>query len=171
MSTHHQRVPATRLHIPEFASVAASITLLLASLTSSAFASPAVNVSTNPGLGNILVDNHGMTLYRFTPDERNASTCYDACARAWPPLLVDAVPADQAPTLSAELGLAPRTDGAQQLTYQSAPLYYFVGDAQPGDTNGQGSGGVWFVVSASSSASASTTAAAPGSPPVSNNGY
>jgi len=112
MSTHHQRVPATRLHIPQFARVAASIALL-----------------------------------------------------------VDAVPADQAPTLSAELGLAPRTDGPQQLTYQSAPLYYFVGDAQPGDTNGQGSGGVWFVVSASSSASASTTAAAPGSPPVSNNGY
>jgi len=171
MSTHHPRIPATRMHMPKLARVAASVALLAASLTSSVFASPAVAVSTNSGLGNILVDDRGMTLYRFTPDQPNASTCYDACAKAWPPLLVDAVPAVQDPTLGANLGFALRTDGTQQLTYQSAPLYYFVGDAQPGDTNGQASGGVWFVVNASSSASASTTAAPPASPPASNYGY
>ena len=44
------------------------------------------------------------------------------------------------------LGIASRTDGTQQLTYNGAPLYLFIGDTQPGDTHGQGSDGVWFVV-------------------------
>jgi hypothetical protein len=26
------------------------------------------------------------------------------------------------------------------------PLYYFSGDQQPGDINGQGVGGIWFTV-------------------------
>ena len=33
------------------------------------------------------------------------------------------------------------------------PLYRFAGDAAPGDTNGQGSGGVWFVVGPTASSS------------------
>lgn len=39
------------------------------------------------------------------------------------------------------------TNGSVQVTYAGMPLYQFAGDAEPGDTNGQGSGDVWFVVS------------------------
>jgi predicted lipoprotein with Yx(FWY)xxD motif len=120
--------------------------LFAASLTSVALASSGVGVGTNPQAGNILVDARGMTLYRFTPDSPNTSTCYDACASDWPPVLVDSVPAAADPTLAGNLGVAARRDGSQQLTYLGAPLYYFVADAQPGDANGQAAGGVWFVV-------------------------
>jgi predicted lipoprotein with Yx(FWY)xxD motif len=120
--------------------------LFAAGLTSVALASPGVGVSTNPQAGNILVDDRGMTLYRFTPDSPNASTCYDACATDWPPVLVDSVPATADPALAGNLGIAPRRDGSQQLTYQGSPLYSFADDAQPGDANGQAAGGVWFVV-------------------------
>ncbi len=132
-----------RTHTFKFAAVAA---LFAASLSSIAFASPGVGVSTSPQAGNILVDDRGMTLYRYAADPSNVSTCYDACAQAWPPLLVDAVPATPDSALAADLGVIARTDGTQQLAYRGAPLYYFVDDAQPGDTTGQGSGGVWFVV-------------------------
>ncbi|HZI44358.1 MAG TPA: hypothetical protein VFD53_04000, partial [Ilumatobacter sp.] len=33
-----------------------------------------------------------------------------------------------------------------QATYNGWPLYFFAGDDAPGDTNGQGQGGVWYVV-------------------------
>ena len=39
-----------------------------------------------------------------------------------------------------------RPDGTHQLKAGKWPLYRFAGDSEPGDTNGQGSGGVWFVV-------------------------
>ncbi len=40
-------------------------------------------------LGQILTDAEGMTLYLLTSDAQGAPTCIDACATAWPPLLVD----------------------------------------------------------------------------------
>jgi len=128
------------------ARVAASVALLTVGLTSAALASSGVGVTANPQVGNILVDERGMTLYRLTTDQPNVSTCYDSCARAWPPVLVDAIPLAQDATLSAGLGTAPRTDGTQQLTFQGAPLYSYIGDSQPGDITGQASDGVWFVV-------------------------
>jgi len=115
--------------------------------TTSAYASPGVSVTTNPSVGHaILTDDQGMTLYRYTADQGSTSVCYDACAAAWPPVLVDALPATPDASLAQGLGLTQRTDGSQQLTYRNQPLYYFVGDATPGDTTGQASGGVWFVV-------------------------
>ena len=145
-----QRLPfSTRRHVRRAARVAAGVVLLAASLSSAVLASPSVGVTTNPQAGNILVDDRGMTLYRYTPDQPNASTCYDGCARAWPPVLVDAVPAVQDATLSNGLGITPRSDGTQQLSFQGAPLYYYVGDTQPGDVTGQASDGVWFVVNPS----------------------
>jgi predicted lipoprotein with Yx(FWY)xxD motif len=100
----------------------------------------------NPDAGDILVDDHGVTLYRFTPDQPNVSTCYGGCAIAWPPVLADSVPAVDHSRLTGGLGIAPRTDGTQQLTYNGAPLYYYVGDIKPGDITGEGSDNVWFVV-------------------------
>ena len=38
-------------------------------------------------------------------------------------------------------------DGTRMVTYNDMPLYYFAKDTKPGDTNGQGVGGFWFVVS------------------------
>lgn len=87
-----------------------------------------------------------MTLYRYTADQGSTSVCYDGCAIAWPPVLVDAVPAIQDASLAQHLGLTSRSDGQQQLTYDSQPLYCYVGDANPGDANGQASDGVWFAV-------------------------
>ncbi len=101
-----------------------------------------VVTSTETGLGAALVDSAGMTLYGFTEDVDGVPSCYEACAEAWPPVIVDELPADLDPAV---FSVAERDDGTSQLVAGKWPLYRFAGDAAAGDINGQGSGGVWFV--------------------------
>jgi len=99
-------------------------------------------------LGDILVGPNGMSLYGFTNDAQAASTCYGTCADAWPPVLADR-DFTLAPGLDEGLfATTTREDGTFQLVAGKWPLYYFAGDAVPGDVKGQGSGDVWFVVTA-----------------------
>ena len=95
-------------------------------------------------LGDVLADADGHTLYVFLPDDRGPSTCYEDCEQNWPPLLGPAEAG--AGVRAARVATAEREDGSQQVTYNDWPLYYFAGDEQPGDLNGQGVGGVWFVI-------------------------
>jgi len=96
-------------------------------------------------LGVALTDADGFTLYGFTNDGDGHPTCNDACADAWPPLLVDG---DTLPEGldAAVFSIVERDDGSHQLKAGKWPLYRFAGDDEPGQTNGQGSGDVWFVV-------------------------
>jgi predicted lipoprotein with Yx(FWY)xxD motif len=102
-------------------------------------------------LGQLIVDGSGRALYLFEGDTTNASTCYDACAEAWPPLLTVGSP-DAGPNVSrVDLATATRRDGGVQVTYHGHPLYSFGGDKQAGDTAGQGLrafGALWYVVGA-----------------------
>lgn len=107
----------------------------------------AVLAVADSALGEIVVDDEGFTLYVFIPDDGGESTCYDDCATAWPPLVGDAVASGSVD--AALLGTSPRTDGAQQVTFNGWPLYYFAKDAAPGDTVGQGVNDVWYVISPS----------------------
>jgi len=101
-------------------------------------------------LGSVLIAADGMTLYGFTPDTGGTPTCYDDCAAAWPPLLVDdpAAASVGAGLDASLLSTVDRTDGTKQVVYGDWPLYYFANDSAAGDTNGQGVGEKWFVVDA-----------------------
>ena len=96
-------------------------------------------------LGRILA-SEGRTLYLFMPDEAGAPTCYDDCAMTWPPLLADGDVAVGEGLDGALFATVARDDGGEQVTVDGWPLYFFASDAAPGDVNGQGVGGVWFVV-------------------------
>ena len=97
-------------------------------------------------LGDILVDAEGRTLYAFTRDKGDQSACSGQCAANWPALTGTATAGTgvQASLLSTAL----QANGDTQVTYGGRPLYYFAGDAKPGDTNGQGVGDVWFALTA-----------------------
>ena len=115
-----------------------------------AAADPAVPVaeisSAALGPGTALVDGTGRAMYLFENDSTSASTCAGACASVWPPV---PAPAGSSSAGNAALGNIPRPDGGAQLTYDGHPLYYYVGDQNPGDSRGQGLnqfGAHWYLV-------------------------
>lgn len=100
--------------------------------------------ATVPGAGGsaVLTDDNGMTLYTFDKDPAEQSACNGTCAQKWPPYLVGG--SDR----SADgLSIIERDDGSEQWAINGKALYLWVGDAKPGDTTGDGVGGVWHIVS------------------------
>ena len=108
---------------------------------------------TDSGYGEILTTGDGATLYLFTPDTGSESTCTGDCATTWPPLVGPATGDEVDPD---DLGTTTRDDGTEQVTFHGHPVYTYLDDAEPGDVNGQGVGGKWFVVDADGTAVTST---------------
>ena len=102
-----------------------------------------------------LVDQDGRSLYLFTDDTQNSGTtaCTDSeCTTEWPPVIVTATPTAGTGVDAAMLGTITLEDGTMQATYNGWPLHYFDEDTAPGDINGQGMEGKWFLVSAAGTA-------------------
>jgi len=99
--------------------------------------------------GRILKDGADRTIYLFTHDRSTPSTCYGACATAWPPVLTKGGPTAGSRLNAPLLGTTRRHDGTLQVTYGGHPLYYYVSD-KPGQIlcqNVEEFGGTWLVVS------------------------
>lgn len=99
-------------------------------------------------LGPILTDQNGRTLYAFTNDKNRGSSCTGQCVASWPALAGGRSVTAGAGVDRALLGETKRAEGALQATYGAWPLYYYAGDMNPGDVDGQGVDGVWYVVGA-----------------------
>jgi predicted lipoprotein with Yx(FWY)xxD motif len=113
--------------------------------TTEAAAEGASLATAETDLGTILVDGQGNTLYLFTSDTQGEpSTCTGGCAAAWPALAGSVTAGDGVD--AALIGTVAGADGTEQATYDGWPLYYYAQDTGPGDTTGQGVGGVWWVV-------------------------
>ena len=105
------------------------------------------------GIGTVLVDGKGITLYMYATDVRGRpSRCYDLCAVQWPPVVLPpgvAAPVAGPGAHPGLLGTAPRTDGTTQVTYNGWPLYLWPPDRAPGMATGQAltnAGGLWYVL-------------------------
>jgi len=90
------------------------------------------------GLGKVLVDGRGRTVYLFEQDKHGKSACSGKCASLWPPLLASGKPLATAGAKASLLGTVKRADGRLQVTYNHHPLYTFVKDTRKGQTNGEG---------------------------------
>ncbi|HYY17897.1 MAG TPA: hypothetical protein VE864_03580 [Streptosporangiaceae bacterium] len=100
-------------------------------------------------IGKVLTDSKGDTLYVYSKDMRGgASTCTMSCAKEWP--AVKGKPeAAMGVKFAGSLGSVKDMDGTTQATYDGYPLYTYAGDMAPGETSGNGAGGVWHVITGS----------------------
>lgn len=112
--------------------------------------------------GDALAGPNGKTLYVYANDTAGSSTCNDGCAAAWPPLLGDGSAVVASDGVSGTFGTVTRDDGTKQVTHDGHPLYYYASDPGPGDSTGDGVGGVWSIATAGA-ASASPGGQASGS--------
>jgi predicted lipoprotein with Yx(FWY)xxD motif len=112
-----------------------------------AAAAPHVEVRVmQSGLGSILTDQNGRTLYAFTRDQGGTGACTGNCVATWPALVGQQKVAAGDGINASMLSESPRAEGTVQATYNQWPLYYYVGDVGPGDVDGQNVDGEWFVV-------------------------
>lgn len=131
--------------------VLALVTILVIACAGTARANPSASTTvqvkrvTFPGIGKVLVDSHGMTLYVFHGDnpllyqlhQDPTPSCYEFCAEFWPPLLTTGAPKGTGGVDGRMLGTASRADGTRQVTYDGHPLYRCSEDLQPREANGE----------------------------------
>jgi predicted lipoprotein with Yx(FWY)xxD motif len=138
----------------------------------SASPSPGAMFSTAsvPGLGRVVVDGRGRTVYIVTSARHTNVPCTDAsgCTKIWPdlPLPSGTSAAKAGNGIQASLlGTRKLSDGETYPTYNGWLMYEYAADSGPGQASGQGIkgfGGTWYVLNASgnpvtASSSASST--------------
>ena len=116
--------------------------------------SVAVKTRSIKGLGTVLVNSKGRTLYVFAKDKQSRVTCTGSCAQFWPPLKwkSSGKPKAGGAAKSALLALDKDPAGGKVVTYDRWPLYTYAGDSAAGQANGENvnlNGGKWYVISAS----------------------
>jgi predicted lipoprotein with Yx(FWY)xxD motif len=110
-----------------------------------------ISGATVPGLGVILVNAEGRTLYTFAPDKKSKVTCTSSCASVWPPVTLSAgeAPAAAKQAKASLLSSDANPSGGKVVTYAGWPLYTYVADSAPGTATGQAlnlNGGLWYVI-------------------------
>ncbi len=96
---------------------------------------------TDSAKGDYLTDTKGMTLYVFDKDTKGVSNCTGSCLTTWPPYSAASAPV----SMPSDVTTIKAADGTMMYAYKGMPLYYYQKDTKPGDTTGDGVGGVWHL--------------------------
>jgi predicted lipoprotein with Yx(FWY)xxD motif len=125
---------------PTQAPPAATAVVLPATAVAPAAGSATVMAKTLGSQTVLVAGSNGMTVYTFTKDTagNGQSACSGGCLTKWPALTVAAGATPTAGDgVSGTIGTITRAyNGSLQVTYNGLPLYFYSGDAAPGDTNG-----------------------------------
>ena len=118
-----------------------------------AASSVAVTTRKISGLGVVLVNSKGRTLYVFMKDQHRRVTCTGQCASFWPPLKWKGTRRPKAGGAAKRslLSSVKNPSGGRVVTYNKWPLYTYSGDSKAGQANGEAqtlNGGKWYVISA-----------------------
>lgn len=123
----------------------------------SSTAAGTISAKSVPGVGTVLVNGQGQTLYLLNSETNGKITCTEAngCTQAWPETVLGSgtTAATAGSGVQASLlGTVKDASGSLQVTYNHWPLYTFSGDSGPGVAKGEGIsnfGGTWYVLNGS----------------------
>ncbi len=147
------RLTAVAVAVVTIAAAAVAVILLTRSSspaaprTAARAAGPSVQVAKTK-LGRILVNAQGRTLYLYMKDRGTTSACSRRCSQVWPPATVSGAPTAGPGVVAAKLTTTRGADNTRQLVYNGHPLYTLTADVRPGQINGEGFLGTWYVISA-----------------------
>jgi predicted lipoprotein with Yx(FWY)xxD motif len=140
--------------------------------SSGSSAKPSTSFSTAivPGVGSVLVDGSGRTVYVLTSDGHSNVPCTAAsgCTALWPglPLPTGSSGAKAGTGVEASLlGTKKLSDGKTYPTYNGWLIYEYAGDSGSGQAKGQGIksfGGTWYALNASGNPVTSTSGGSSG---------
>jgi predicted lipoprotein with Yx(FWY)xxD motif len=161
----------TRLSLALLLAVSAAVIALIVATSGGSTNKPRPAVAANAAIsveqtsvGQALVDAKGRALYLFAGDKPNVSSLSAAGRAFWPPFTSTTKPSATRRALAGDIGTVNGAAGAAQVTYDGHPMYYFVGDRDPGEVAGQGLnefGARWYVLSAAGAAITSAKSTAP----------
>jgi predicted lipoprotein with Yx(FWY)xxD motif len=120
----------------------------------------------NTGIGPVLINSEGRTLYLFKADQGTKSACTGECAGFWPPLIANGKPSGGTGLNASLIGTTMRPEGSTQVTYKGHPLYLFSQDRKAGETNGQGVtkfGAAWFALNSAGNQASGVSSSSSGS--------
>ncbi len=139
----------------------ASASVKATSSGTSAASTKAMLTVRKTGAGYVLATSAGRTIYWYASDVKGSgkSTCTGTCLAAWP-AVTGAPQAAPGVQLAGKLGTIVRPGGVVQATYNGYPLYTYAQDMAPGQTTGNGTSGVWHVITGAVLSSSPASAAA-----------
>ncbi len=136
-----------------------------------------VSAKSVPGVGTVLVNRQGQTLYLLSSEKGGKITCIGSsgCTKVWPEITLpkgETAAKAGSGVQSALLGSVKDASGNLEATYNGWPVYTYAGDSGPGVAHGQGVtsfGGTWYALN--TSGDPVTGHAQPASSPSSGGGY
>ncbi|MGH3009633.1 MAG: hypothetical protein ACRDLM_09570 [Gaiellaceae bacterium] len=106
------------------------------------------------GLGTVLVDGSGRTVYILTSSSQKNVPCTDSsgCTKLWPDLPLPSGKSAAKAGMGAQASLLATkklSDGETYPTYNGWLVYEYTGDSGPAQSNGEGIksfGGIWYAL-------------------------
>ena len=139
-----------------------------------------VSATNVPGVGTVLVNGKGQTLYLLTSEKGGKVTCTasNGCTKFWPEVTLPngATAAKAGSGVQASLlGTVKDASGNPEVTFNGWPVYTYAGDSGTGVAHGQGItsfGGTWYVLNASGDpVTGKSSQPSPSSSPARSGGY
>lgn len=157
-SRTYRKSSRSRLALVALAATALGVTTVTALASAAA---PSVESANVPHFAGALVNQSSHSLYVLSSERGGALRCTGSCLSSWLPLEVSTstTTVSLGAGVKGKVGFVARGKSKKQVTFNTYPLYTFVGDSGARQSHGEGIkalGGTWTLVRSTATTAAAT---------------